>query len=167
MAGKKNEMPEEEEGPRTVGYDETQFEWDTIHEEAPDKMSFDTAGDKYIGEYLGHELIYPSPDDPNPARAAEWFIVLKWRDPEGTKVTNAGYELRTTYVNVTVNDDGSVAAHEDRIPVGSMTRTELIKLVDVKQQEPMKSYRVDVARPVNGSKTSAVKSVPARADNQV
>jgi hypothetical protein len=153
MAGK-TQASVEEEAPGIIGYDETQFEWDNVHEEAPDKMAFTVLGDKYVGEYTGHELIYPQPDDPNPAKAAEWFIVLKWKDNEGSKVTNAGYELRTAYVNVTVDDSGNVTAHEDKIPRGSITRTELVKKVDVGQQEPMKSFRVDVARPLNANHQS-------------
>ena len=137
----KTQTPTEDTQPGTVGYDESQFEWDNVHEEAPDQLVFDTLGDKYVGEYSGHDLIYPTPDDPS-----KWFIQLRFRDMDGTKVTNAGYELRTAYVNVTVDDAGMVVAHEDKIPTGSITRTELVKLVDVDQASPMKSYRVDIAR---------------------
>lgn len=133
---------------QSAGYDETQFEWDNVHEEAPDQLLFTTIGDKYVGEYRGHELIVPDPATPD-----EWFVQLKWHDQDGSKVCNAGYELRTAYVELVpdpagmaLDKDGHAFTVRDIIAPGSVTRTELIKLVDVKQATPMKSYRVDVAK---------------------
>jgi hypothetical protein len=126
--------------PGTMGLNEADFEWDNVHEEAPDQLVFDAVGDKYIGRYEGHTLIYPEASDPS-----KWFIQLRWRDDDGLKVTNAGYELRTAYVDITVADDGSVSV-TDKIKPGTVTRNELVKLVDVDQASPMKSFRVDTAR---------------------
>jgi hypothetical protein len=127
--------------PGVIGFNEADYVWENVHEEAPDRLSFDTVGDKLIAEYLGHELVYPEETEPT-----KWFVVLKWRDNDSTKVVNAGYELRTAYVDVTVNDDGIVTETKDKIPPGTVTRNELVKLVDVDQASPMKSYRIDVAR---------------------
>lgn len=124
-----------------VGYDESQFEWETVHEEAPDQLIFEDKGDTYVGVYEGHEIIYPEADEPD-----KFFIQLKWRDPDGLKVTNAGYELRNTYTETKFNDDGKPVV-TDRIPVGTMTRNVLVKTVDVNQASPMKSFRVDTAKP--------------------
>jgi hypothetical protein len=127
------------EVPGVIGFNEDDYEWDNVHEEAPDQLVFDTIGDKYIGKYEGHTLIFPEADN-----TEKWFIQLKFRDNEGLKVTNAGYELREAYVNVETDDDGKLAT-SDKIPPGSVTRNELVKLVPVDQASPMKSYRVDVA----------------------
>jgi hypothetical protein len=122
-------------GPQTVGYSGEDFEWENIHEEAPDQLVFDTLGDTYIGEYLGMDLI----EFEDRAGQPQEFWQLRFRDGNGVKVLNAGYELRETY---------------KEIPTGTITRTQLMKFVDVGQQSPMKSYRVDRAK----AKT--------RADNQ-
>lgn len=138
---------QEEEQPSTVGLDATQYEWETVHEEAPDQLVFEVPGDNYTGEYRGHEVINaPTNKDPD-----NWFIQLQWRDGDGLKVTNAGYELMTTYVDVTLSEDGkTVTASKDKIPPGTVTRTTLKKLVSIKNQEsPMKSFQVETARANN------------------
>jgi hypothetical protein len=130
-----------EEVVTSAGYDDSQFEWENIHEEAADQLIFDDPNDRYTGEYRGHEIIIPDPADPS-----EWFVKLNYRDNDGLKFTNAGYELRTVFVELTLNSDGSVASSKDRVTIGTMTRITLIKLVKVDQASPMKSFRVDVAK---------------------
>lgn len=124
----------------TIGYNEADYQWDTVHVEVPDRLVMDAAGDKYIGEYLGHEVIHPVADN-----TAEWFIQLSFKDNDGTKVMNAGYELRTTFVTVETDDENDVLSTKDNIPPHSIVKIELRKLVDVDQPSPMKSYQVDVA----------------------
>lgn len=125
-----------------VGYaDSPEFQWDTVHVEAADQIVFDTPGDLYIGVYAGHEIIYPDPEK----KPTEWFVQLKWTDPAGAKFTNAGYEIRSAYTETTYTDDGRPVV-TDKIPLGSLTRNQLMKLVDVDQASLMKSFRVDVAR---------------------
>lgn len=145
---KGTEVAEVEEAAQLVGYSEADFaafgEAETVHVEAADQIVFEVPGDLYIGLYVGHDIIYPDPEK----EPTKWFIQLKWTDPEGAKFTNAGYELRNTYVKVTFDQDG-IPHTEDKIPPGSMTRNELRKLVDVDQPTEMKSFRVDVARPRN------------------
>jgi hypothetical protein len=145
MAGKTAEI-DTVDAAQVVGYqDDGSYQWETVHVEAADQIVFDTAGDLYIGVYAGHEIIYPNVNDPNPKKAAEWFVQLKWTDPAGAKFTNAGYELRNCYTETTFDAEGRPTV-TDKIPVGSMTRNELMKFVDVDQQDLMKSFRVDVAR---------------------
>jgi hypothetical protein len=140
----KQEVAEIENAAQVVGYDSAEYEWDTVHVEAADQLVFDTIGDTYIGVYAGHEIIYPDPEkDPG-----KWFVQLKWTDPTGAKFTNAGFELRNAYTETTYSDDGRPVV-TDKIPVGTMTRNELKKLVDVDQASEMKSFRVDVAKPRN------------------
>lgn len=137
----KQDQPESvPEVPAVVGYNPDDYEWTTVHEEAPDQIVFDTVGDKYIGEYLGHEVIDPH-DEKDPDKR---FIQLRFRDPEGLKVTNAGYELRETYVEI-LSVDGGEWKTRDRIPPGTLCHNELKKLVQVDQASPMKSFRVNTA----------------------
>jgi hypothetical protein len=145
------EVAETVEGAVAFGYpDSPEYQWDTVHTEAGDQLVFDMVGDLYIGIYAGHEIIYPDPNNPNPDKAKKWFVQLKWTDPEGAKFTNAGYELRTAYTETTIGAEGQPIV-TDKIPIGSMTRNELKKLVDVDQQSEMKSFRVDVASLVNAN----------------
>ena len=144
----KAEVAETVEAAQVVGYEGQEFQWTTVHVEAPDQVVFDTVGDTLIGIYAGHELIYPDPEkDPT-----EWFVQLKWTIPTGAVFTNAGYELRTAYTKTTFDSEGRPSV-TDKIAVGTMTRNELMKLVDVDQASPMKSFRVDTAEPVSAGNT--------------
>jgi hypothetical protein len=144
---KGTEVAEPQDAAVAIGYaDSGEYEWNTVHVEAADQIVFDTVGDLYIGIYAGHEIIYPDPEK----APDKWFVQLKWTDPAGAKFTNAGYELRNAYTETTYTDDGRPVV-TDKIPVGSMTRNELKKLVDVDQASEMKSFRVDVAAPVNAN----------------
>jgi hypothetical protein len=148
---KSTEVADPQDAATAIGYADTgEYRWDTVHTEAGDQLVFDTVGDLYIGIYAGHEVIYPDPNNPDPDKAKKWFVQLKWTDPDGAKFTNAGYELRIAYTETTLGSDGQPIV-TDKIAVGSMTRNELKKLVDVDQQSEMKSFRVDVASPVNAN----------------
>lgn len=120
--------PDTSENPSVVGYDESQFEWETVHEEAPDQIIFEEIGDTYIGMFLGaEEITFTDKNGEN-----QTFTRLRFRDNDGLKVINAGYELREAYA---------------KIPPPVVTRTELKKKVDVGQEKPMLSYRIDQAKP--------------------
>lgn len=100
--------------------------WTTEKDETPDRMVFDTPGDVYVGYFTGMVTITPEEDEP--------FEQVQWRDyaaPHAPKCTNAGYQLVQAYKNV---------------PIGALTRTTLLKTVDVKQASPMKDFRVEVAQ---------------------
>lgn len=134
-----------DEAATAIGYaDSAEFEWETAHVEAADQVTFDTIGDLLIGVYAGHEIIYPDPDK----EPSKFFIQLKWTIPGGAVFTNAGYELRNAYTE-TRYDEAGLPVVTDKIAIGSMTRNEMKKLVDVDQQSEMKSFRVDVAKPRN------------------
>jgi hypothetical protein len=143
---KSTEVETVEEAGQVIGYASTDFEWETAHVEAATQLKFDTLGDTLIAKYAGHEIIYPEPEkDPT-----KFFIQLKWTLPTDEAVfVNAGYELANAFTETTYNSDG-VPTVTDKIPVGTITRVELRKLVDVDQASPMKSYRVDTAKS-NGS----------------
>lgn len=99
--------------------------WVNVHEEAADQLVFDTIGDEYIGMYTGSEEIAPDEDSPE-----DTFTQLRFRDDDGAKVVNAGFELKKAF---------------SKIEPHTRVRITLVKFVDVGQPSPMKSYRVDVA----------------------
>jgi hypothetical protein len=138
------------QGAQTVGYDPSEFEWETIHVEAPDQVEFTEIGDKLIGRYAGHEVIYPDPAK----KPEEFFIQLRWTIPTGSVFVNAGYELRNIYTETTYDSEGRPSV-TDKVALGTMTVNELKKFVDVDQNDPMKSYRVDIAKPRNADNTGA------------
>lgn len=149
MAGK-NEVAEVQNAAAIVGYDPSEFEWTTVHTESPDQVVFDAIGDTLVGVYAGHEIIYPDPvKDPG-----KWFVQLRWTIPGGSVFANAGYELRNAYTKTTYDSEG-LPTVVDKVPVGAITRTELMKFIDVDQASPMKSFRVDVARRDANSQASA------------
>jgi hypothetical protein len=110
-----------------AGYDPAAFEWDLQHEESPDQIVFNKEGDEYTGLKLGHELIEFEDSRGDHQEFTQW----RFRDPGGITVINGGYELNTEL---------------SKIPDDTMCRIRLMKLVDVGQQSPMKSYRIWTAR---------------------
>jgi hypothetical protein len=134
------------EATTVVGYEDNGYQWDTVHTEAPDQVEFDDLGDMLIGVYAGHEIVYPDPEK----EPAKFFVQLRWTVPGGAVFVNAGHELRNAYTTTVYDPEGRPTI-TDKIPVGSMTRNELRKTVDTGKKDPMKSYRVDVARPVSAA----------------
>lgn len=110
-----------------AGYDDSQFEWETVHTESPDQIVFENIGDTFIGEYLGQETITFQ----NKKGVEESFVQLLFKVHDQFFVCNAGYDLLKAY---------------EGIPPHTVTRTQLRTLVDVGQESPMKSYRVDQAK---------------------
>lgn len=142
---------EEVEGATVVGFaDNAAYEWETTHIEAGDQVVFEATGDTLIGIYAGHEIIYPDMEK----KPLEFFAQLHWTVPGGSVFTNAGHDLTVAYVDLTYNADGSLASHTDKVALGSMTRNEMRKTVDTGKKDPMKSYRVDVARSRNADNSA-------------
>lgn len=107
--------------PDTVNPDDG---WETIEHEAPTLVVFDTLGDEFIGQYLGHREI-DLPDQPG-----ETFRQDKFRGRDGELYAiNSGYQLKTVL---------------DKIQPGQWTRITYKKDVDTGQPKPMKSFQVDV-----------------------
>lgn len=140
-------MPEEVA--TVLGESPEGIEWETHHVEAATQVKFDNVGDKLIGKYAGHDVIYPDPEK----HPEKFFIQLKWVLHSGEAVfVNAGYDLANAYTTTTYDTDGTPTV-KDKVELGVWTATELRKLVDVDQNDPMKSYRVDVAK-ANGAGNS-------------
>jgi|SRR5215469_464547 len=136
---------------QVVGYDSSQFEWETVHTEAPDQILFESPGDTYIGLYVGWDLIYPDPENPNAEKANAWFVQLHFTDPSGSKVINTGFDLRRAFLDHTnyrewVRDSAVKPEFTEKIAPQSVTRIQYAKDVDVDQNDPMRSFRVDVAK---------------------
>jgi len=132
-------------GPQTLGLPEADYEFDTVHSEAPDQVTFDELNDTFVAEWLGHEIITfenkrKSGDGPN-GGTMESFTQLKFRVLDQHYVINAGYDLLKAFIDITPDGMWTYL-----IPVKSIVRIQLMTLVDVGQNDPMKSYRVDVAR---------------------
>lgn len=124
MASSKSQT---EEIVASAGYDDSDYEWENVHEEAPSQVILDTVGDKFTGLYTGKELIE---FDDNKGEHNE-FWQYRFRVHSELFVMNGFYEL-------------DIAMKE--IPSDSMVRITLVKFVDVGQASKMKSIRVDVAK---------------------
>lgn len=111
------------------------FQWETAHVEAPTQITFDTLGDTFIGLYISKEEI-----EFQGKKGTEDFTQLRFLVGDEPYAINAGYDLVRGFKN---------------IPTGVYVRIQLRKLVDVGQQTPLKSYRVDVAPNPSNSVTAA------------
>ncbi len=113
-----------------VGYNESDFEWSPVKEESPDQIVLEIPGDTYIGELRVLNWINAETD---PLKEPKMFLQAVFRDPNGVRSINCGYEL--------------TQAFRDLDPtIGTIYRIELRKYVDVDQASPMKSYKVDSAK---------------------
>ena len=120
---------------QVVGFDTEGIEWQTVHTEQPDQITFDTIGDTLVAIYLGQQVIefenkrVPG-DGPSGGQMQEFTQLMFMLPGNNPAVVNAGYDLLVAFKNV---------------PTNRLVRVQYLKDVDVDQQSPMKSYRVDVA----------------------
>lgn len=122
----------------SIGYDASEFDFERVHDEAGDKLVFEEVGDTYIGEYLGQDIItFTRPDEKTGEPVEESFLQVRFMDPSGPKVLNAGYELEKFFTET------PPAKH-------SIVRLVLANKVDMgKGKNPMTSFAIDVATPKN------------------
>jgi hypothetical protein len=120
-----------------IGYDDSQFTFETVKDEAGDQLVFEEIGDSYTGEFLGTETItFMKPDEKGELQE-ESFLQIRFRDPSGPKAINAGYELEKLFTS-------------GDIPVHTIVRLTLANKVDMgRSKNPMLSFRVETATPVN------------------
>jgi hypothetical protein len=129
MASKDVAVP----APSTVGFTDVEnVQWETVHTEQPDQITFDTIGDTLVAIYLGQQVIDFEVEDKKTGEITpQSFTQLMFMLPgDNPAVVNAGYDLLVAFKNV---------------PNNRLVRVAYLKDVDVNQQSPMKSYRVDVA----------------------
>lgn len=116
----------------TIDWSGLQFE--TVVEEAGLPIEFENVGDSFVGEYLGATEIDPTG---NPEDA---FTQHKFRDDQGrVRVVNGGYKLN---VGLEVVGEGAIVR---------ITRADDVPMSDA-GKNPMKDYRIDVAK--TGGKSS-------------
>jgi hypothetical protein len=97
--------------------------WETVADETPDRIIFDTLGDQFVGTYEGEMLV--DLDD------GEQGKYLTFRNADGYFCTSAGYKLDQAF---------------QKISVGSLVRLTYVKNVDTGQPTPMKDMKVEVAK---------------------
>jgi hypothetical protein len=102
------------------------FQWETVHTERATQLTFDNVDDTFIGLYIGQEVI----EFEGKRGLQEEFTQLNFLVGDEPFAINAGYDLLRGFKGVQPN---------------TFVRVQLRKLVDVGQQSPLKSYRVDVA----------------------
>lgn len=124
-----------------VGYHDD-YQWETVHTEAADLIMFDTPGDMYIGQWVGWSVI----DNPDRTRDDKWFIQLHFTDPQGARNINPGYDLRRAFLTVYTDDGGGYVEAREVVPLQAIYRIIYVKNVDVGQNDPMRSFRVDQAK---------------------
>jgi hypothetical protein len=101
--------------------------WQTVTDESATRIIFDTPGDVFIGEYLGHDLVQDEYD----------YVMFRGEDG-ALYSTSCGYKLRDSFGTA----DGEVDA---KVAEGSTVRLTYVKDVPMGSgRNPMKDIRVDV-----------------------
>jgi hypothetical protein len=111
--------------------DHTSYEWETVHTEAATQLTFNEVGDTFIGLYIGQETV----EFTDKRGLEQDFTQLNFLVGDEPFAINAGYDLVRGFKG---------------IQPSTVVRIQLRKLVDVGQQSPLKSYRVDVAGKASG-----------------
>lgn len=125
MPETKNTVSRETEASPT-GWQHAQFQ--THVAETGDQIVFDTIGDTFTGIYTGYEI-----GCKDGGTEADEFTVLQFRGEDGKPYqTNAGWKLRKAFVN--------------RVDSGSLVRITYVKDVATNSVQPMKDFRVEIAR---------------------
>lgn len=103
--------------------------WETAVPETGDQIVFDTIGDVFIGLYLGSRTALADEYDPKSE-----FTILMFTGVDGKPYqANAGWKLKSAFESATVTE-------------GSIVRITYVKDLDTGRKDPMKDYRVEVAK---------------------
>lgn len=95
--------------------------WETVQDESPDRIIFDTIGDTYVGLFLGIEHVIP---ESNPE---EDFYQAHFYDEDSPKVIAGGYSLMRAL---------------QKVEVGREARMLYVKDIDTGKKDPMKDFKV-------------------------
>lgn len=101
------------------------WEFETVVDESPVRIIFDTEGDTFIGQFEGRKTITPdNGDDP--------FDIFVFR----------GRDERLYSVNTSTKLDGVLTNETE----GKWVKLELIKLIPSKKGQPFKDFRISVRK---------------------
>lgn len=116
--------------PVMAAFDASAVQWETAVPETGDQIVFDTIGDQFIGLYLGMRSVTVEEKD---GRESE-FKVLMFTGVDGKPYQiNAGWKLESAFESAAV-------------PERAIVRITYVKDVDTGRNDPMKDYRVEVAK---------------------
>lgn len=106
-------------------------QWETAVPETGDQIIFDTIGDVFIGKYLGSRWVDIEATAKEPASR---FKILMFTGTDGKPYQiNSGWKLESAFESTCV-------------PEQSIVRITYVKNVDTGRKDPMKDYRVEVAK---------------------
>lgn len=105
----------------------SEWEWETVADESPSRVIFDTVGDVFVGRYVGDQHIEHEEEGED---ASFDLFLFRGRD-EALYAVNKSYKLVEAMKNV--NPDEWV-------------RIEFVKEIPVKKGNPLKDFRVLVRR---------------------
>lgn len=104
-----------------VSGDDDGERWETVQDETPDRLIFDTIGDTYVGLFLGIEHIIPESDP------EEDFYQAQFYDDESPKVIAGGFSLMRAL---------------QKVDIGRECRMMYVKDIDTGKKDPMKDFKV-------------------------
>lgn len=127
MTGKEMEIGIDRE---MAEFNASEVQWETAVPETGDQIVFDTIGDQFIGLYLGSRVVEVLEKDGRTSA----FKILMFTGTDGKPYQiNAGWKLDSAFESAAVPDR-------------SIVRITYVKDVDTGQNDPMKDYRVEVAK---------------------
>lgn len=116
--------------PAMAAFDASEVQWETAVPETGDQIVFDTIGDQFIGLYLGMRGVTVEEKDGRESV----FKVLMFTGTDGKPYQiNAGWKLESAFDSAAV-------------PERAIVRITYVKDVDTGRNDPMKDYRVEVAK---------------------
>ena len=106
------------------------WEWDTVAEESPTRILFDTKGESFIGQYIGMDHIEQEPDKDGKDQSFDLYI---FRGRDGVLYSvNKSYKLEEAM---------------QKVAEGDWTRITYVKDIPTKRGlNPMMDLRVDVRK---------------------
>jgi len=130
MAGKRETATNEVESTVDVSTTPDGWEFETVQEESPTRVIFDTIGDQFIGQYIGDEHIDLPPDAEGKDQS---FDLFNFRGRDGER-----YAINKSY---------SLEQAMEKVNQGDWTRITYVKDVPTKRSlNPMKDFRVEVRK---------------------
>lgn len=113
------------------------LDFETVVEESGTPIEFPEPGAVFVGEYLGANEVNPT------GKEEDAFTVHRFRDSDGNvRTINGGYKLNVGLEAI------------DKSAIVRITRTQDLPMSDP-GKNPMKDYRIDVAKSKRSAKTDA------------